>query len=150
MKIFRNVIRQFASIMPFPKPPELVNEWDYLYERSIGCVGILKDWLTRALARALRRNAQTIEHEDLRKTALSISKVRQLLTECLEGEMKFQETEDDLKQLRINMGLDEMGMDEQSRGGKSTSKRSTPPRRKQRPGTRNPKRDKVGIANVAG
>ena len=28
---------------------DLANIWDFLYERSLGCIGILKDWLMQAL-----------------------------------------------------------------------------------------------------
>ena len=31
----------------------LLQHWPYFYERSIGCVGMLKDWLVRAIAAAL-------------------------------------------------------------------------------------------------
>jgi energy-coupling factor transporter ATP-binding protein EcfA2 len=141
---FRNVIRQFARIMPFPESPDLVQEWDYLYERSIGCVGILKDWLTRALAKALRQKAQTITHDDLKKTQMDISKLNQLLTECIEGELYLQESEDDRNKLRIRMGLDKQG------GVKdSAPKPPKPSKKKQKPGSRNPTRDKVGTKNAA-
>ncbi len=143
MVAFRNVIRQFSKVMPFPEPPDLVQQWDYLYERSIGCVGILKDWLTFALGHALRRNAKTLEHSDLKKTQMALSKLNQLVTECIEGELYLQETEDDRKQLRIRMGLDKP-----LEAASSTPKPPKSLKEKKKPGNRNPKRDRTGDQSV--
>jgi hypothetical protein len=40
---FINCLWTFQQHLPLPKTPELVDQWDYFYERSIGCVGVLKD-----------------------------------------------------------------------------------------------------------
>ena len=52
---FISVLRSFAQQLPLSDPPDLANDWEFLYERSIGCVGVLKQWLVRALSAALRR-----------------------------------------------------------------------------------------------
>ena len=49
---FINCLWTFQQHLPSSKTPELVNQWDYFYERSIGCVGVLKDCWTGALALA--------------------------------------------------------------------------------------------------
>jgi hypothetical protein len=41
-KAFRTVLGTFEQQLPVREPPDLVKEWEYLYERSVGCVGILK------------------------------------------------------------------------------------------------------------
>ena len=64
---FINCLWTFQQHLPLPKTPELVNQWDYFYERSIGCVGVLKDWLTGALALALENGAQTLTSRDLER-----------------------------------------------------------------------------------
>jgi energy-coupling factor transporter ATP-binding protein EcfA2 len=71
-KAFRTVLRSFEQQLPLSNPPALLNEWEYLYERSIGCVGILKDWLIRTLVSASRRNADTLRRKDLEAHALSV------------------------------------------------------------------------------
>jgi hypothetical protein len=38
----------------------LMQHWFYFYERSIGCVGVLKDWLIRAVAAALQDGCDTL------------------------------------------------------------------------------------------
>ena len=40
---FVNTVHSFAQRLPFPGSPDLAADWDYLYERSVGCVGVLKD-----------------------------------------------------------------------------------------------------------
>ena len=49
---FQRVLKSFGEKMTLEKAPELENHWEYFYERSIGCVGILKDWLTQAYRKA--------------------------------------------------------------------------------------------------
>lgn len=38
----------------------LMLHWSYFYERSIGCVGVLKDWLVRSTAAALHDGSNTL------------------------------------------------------------------------------------------
>jgi hypothetical protein len=52
---FINALYTFQDRIPLTEKPDLVSKWDYFYERSIGCVGVLKDWLTRSLALVLYR-----------------------------------------------------------------------------------------------
>jgi hypothetical protein len=42
---FINCLQTFQKHLPLAMTPELVKEWDYFYERCIGCIGVLKDWL---------------------------------------------------------------------------------------------------------
>ena len=49
---FQRVLKSFGEKMTLEKAPELEIHWEYFYERSIGCVGILKDWLTQAYRKA--------------------------------------------------------------------------------------------------
>ena len=40
-EIFINVVHSFQKKLPLKEPPDLVQHWDFLYERSLGCVGVL-------------------------------------------------------------------------------------------------------------
>src|SRR5260370_39657386 len=93
--------------MPFAQPPDLTNSWEYLYERSIGCVGILKDWLARSLATAMRCSASTLTLKHLEKRALSVSQCDRLIEEAARGESQLHENADALGQLRLRLGLPE-------------------------------------------
>jgi len=50
---FQATIQAFQRNMPFPDEPSLLEHWEYLYERSVGCVGNLRNWLLAAYAQAL-------------------------------------------------------------------------------------------------
>lgn len=43
---------RFRDTSLWRKQPDLLPVWDLLYERSVGCIGILKEWLDRALIAA--------------------------------------------------------------------------------------------------
>jgi archaellum biogenesis ATPase FlaH len=60
IKAFKNVLWSFQRHLPLSEEPDLVGDWDYFYERSVGCVGVLKDWITRALAKALKDGGKTL------------------------------------------------------------------------------------------
>ena len=76
--------------MTLEKAPELEIHWEYFYERSIGCVGILKDWLTQAYRQALHESASTLKEHHWLPYAPSISKCIQIAAEAIEGEKAFQ------------------------------------------------------------
>jgi hypothetical protein len=44
-----NVLLTFQCQMSLAECPNFVAHWEYCYERSLGCVGVLKNGLTRAL-----------------------------------------------------------------------------------------------------
>src|SRR5271157_2323424 len=83
-QVFVNILQSFARHLPLPEPPDLAAEWEFLYERSIGCVGILKPWLTRTLHSVLRRGEATISRRDLEAHALSVSQCEKILSETNE------------------------------------------------------------------
>ncbi|MCI0413571.1 ATP-binding protein [bacterium] len=75
LRVFANVIYSFQRKMPVPTEPNLIEHRQFLYERSLGCVGILKDWLMRSLNRAYRNGGKTITLKDLEATVI-LSKER--------------------------------------------------------------------------
>jgi len=58
LRIFKNVVLTFQERLPMDEQPDLVSLWDLLYERSVGCIGILKEWLDRALIAALKEGCR--------------------------------------------------------------------------------------------
>ncbi|BAZ47244.1 ATPase (plasmid) [Chondrocystis sp. NIES-4102] len=64
--------------MALDRPPELETHWEHFYERSIGCVGILKDWLTQAYRKALDENASSLTEQHWQSYAPSVSKCLQM------------------------------------------------------------------------
>ena len=145
-QIFLGVLRSFEQNLPLHEAPDLLNNWDYLYERSLGCVGVLKEWLNRALAATARQNGRTLTRETLEDCALSISQCDRMLAEIMEGERQLTERREQIANLRARLGLgtrtsEEMPVTLAPLPTTGVASR----KRKLAPGKRRPVRDTVGI-----
>ena len=139
VRAFKSVLWSFQHNLPLEEEPDLLQQWKYCYERSIGCVGVLKDWLTRALAEAIERGEKTLGQSLLEQHALSVDRCTQMVTEAAAGEAALTEDDQAAYRLRVRLGL-EVGPAEQQ----EQARRSEPsPRRRLRVGQRNPTRDPV-------
>lgn len=69
--------------------PELMQHWLYFYERSIGCVGVLKDWLIRTVAAALHDGHDTLSLEQFHEHTLSLAQCERMALDTTEGEQKL-------------------------------------------------------------
>jgi hypothetical protein len=136
---FAKILQTFGEQMPLLEPPDLVRHWEYLYERSIGCVGILKDWLVKGLSLAIRQSTPTLTLEHLQKHALSVAQCDRLIEEAARGESQFREDADALGRLRLRLGFPEP-----ARSTETPAAAEADRPRQQRPGERYPKRDPVG------
>lgn len=136
-QIFINIVETFEKELPFSESSKLVNDWDFLYERSLGCIGILKQWLVRAATAALQKGSRSLTHSALESQALCMAQCEQMYTEAADGELKLEERTDAVMRYRSKLGLTEHGP------VKVTS--SSPSRfRFRRPGQRLPGRDAIG------
>jgi hypothetical protein len=142
-RAFINVLATFQIQMPLAEAPDLIGDWDYFFERSIGCVGVLKDWLTRSLALALQEGSEKLLRRHLEKRALSTAQCSQMLAEVVDGERRLIESEDARVRLRTHLGL-ESAQEVRT----SSAVESQPPvtrRRSRRVGNRRPVRDAIGV-----
>jgi len=99
-QIFRSVLWALQRQMPMEEEPLLVERhWEFLYARSIGCIGLLKMHLNQALNLALSEGARTVTEIHLRKTAPSDVRVQLALRTALESEAEFVEAENADEQL---------------------------------------------------
>jgi hypothetical protein len=141
-QVFRNVLLTFQRQLPFTEAEtDLMAIWEFLYERSVGCVGILKEWLMRACVRAIKHGTVRLSPEHLERTALSISQCEKILAESREGETRLNDHADARMRLRTLLGIDP-----QSRGSVHSDLGRTPlPRNRKRgsPGKRAPSRDPI-------
>jgi hypothetical protein len=81
---------------------------ELLYERSIGCVGIVKDWLTLAYRAALKAGGATITAEHLEQTAPAADKAWRQLEEANLGERRLSARTEARSRLRVALGLEEV------------------------------------------
>ena len=85
--------------------PDLVLQSEYFYERSVGCVGVLKDWLTRALATVLEGGQETITMAVLEQQALPMRKLLSMAREVREGEETLAANNNSRAELRSLLGI---------------------------------------------
>ena len=103
--LFSNVVRAFQRHLPLAEEPDLLGQVEYLYQHSLGCVGVLKDWLGRALNVALNEDAPTLTKAHLRKRALTSAQCRRMLSDAREGEAKLTDDELETTRLREELGM---------------------------------------------
>lgn len=139
LEIFINILWTFQEHLPLLQTPDLLNNWQYFYERSLGCVGILKEWLNRALADAIEDNCNTLSLNYLKQRALSIAQCKTMIQSILEGEKQLEETEQEAQVLQ-----DILGLNSQTINSLNISEIGSSKKRKKSVGHRNPVRDKVG------
>jgi len=141
-QVFQSVVWALQRQLPVEKEPPLLDHWEFLYARSIGCIGLLKMHLNRALNLALVEKAKTVTLTHLRKTALSETRVELALRNALESEAELAVSEGADERLLTLLGL---------RGGRESQSPKTQeeehgskPKIQGRRGTRAPGRDAIG------
>src|SRR5207245_5619928 len=121
--------------------------WEMLYARSIGCIGLLKLHLIRALALALTENARTITEMHLKVTATPEDRVKEMLNAALAGEEDLTEPDGADERLLELLGLRERATGPpRARASSETRKdQPVPASGDRKPGDRNPGRDGIGL-----
>jgi len=143
---FKSALLTFQKHLPLNEEPNLLARWDYFYERSLGCVGILKDWLARALGETLDQGSSRLTDKHVEMYAPSLSQCHKLLSDAIAGEKKLTDKKESLHELRVRLGL--IGCDQERQSDQATLKLRKPvqrahPRTKGRRGRRRAKRDPV-------
>ncbi len=132
MLAFKRILLTFQRHLPLVGEPDLVVQAEYFYERSVGCVGVLKDWLTRALAVAIEDGQGTLTQTVLERQALPTRKLLRMAREIREGEEALVANSRTQTELRSLLGMSTESI-EQNASGSS-----------RKVGKRNPVRDLVG------
>jgi AAA domain len=71
----------------------VTDHWLYFYECSVGCIGVLKDWLLRAVSAALDDGATRLSLDCVQDHALPVDIYRQMALDAYEGEQRLNHTE---------------------------------------------------------
>lgn len=140
LRIFKNVVLTFAEHLPLDEPPDLMAFWDFLYERSVGCVGILKEWLDRALIATLQESCTTMALRHLEATALTAAQCEKIAIEAHEGETQLSSSDHVQSRLRGVLGLPD-------NSGAFQAQQPLPRIARKSVGRRKPKRDPVGLGS---
>lgn len=92
---FRRVLFAFESYFDLPEKVSLVPDWEQYFIRSIGCVGILKDWLCRVYEKALDGDLKTFDIKFALSAANTNKELITITKEAQAGELKMQDASDD-------------------------------------------------------
>jgi GTPase SAR1 family protein len=111
LRSFRGIIQTFQRHLPLIEEPDLLSHWEFCYERSVGCVGILKDWLARSLTAAMSEGSKTMTVRHLETCAWSLDQCMVMLKEAREGEQQL-EPRTNYSVLRMALGLDSPAVQE--------------------------------------
>ena len=129
---WRSVVATFAAHLP-ESAIDLTRRWEELYEGSLGCVGVLKPWLTKALTQAVSRG-ESLRVTHLRATAMPTATLRVMAQAALEGEARVAASDDEVTRLRALLALP------------AAAAPASPVPQRRRPGERRPVRDPVAAA----
>ncbi len=140
MSDFQNVILTFQRHLPLAQEPDLLQHTSYLYESSVGCVGVLKSWLLKSLALALKSKRQILTLKHLEQCAIPTRKLLQFAREIKEGEAALAGKEAEAAELRALLGISSFS----AASSKRKSVNGSQKKRKRRVGQRKPVRDTVG------
>jgi hypothetical protein len=143
-RAFQSVLLTFQRHLPLPTEPDLVGRAEYLYEHSVGCIGVLKSWLVRALAGALEEGASSLTPHHLERQADPTRKRLSLAREIHEGEAALCEGDTDQGEVRRLLGLASAPVLGGGNGSGRTPRRESGSSRPM--GQRRPVRDPVGEA----
>lgn len=146
MKSFRDVIGNFQIHLPFPQPVLLTPHLNFLMQYSLGCVGVLKEWLLRELQTAVEESAKSLTIEHLEATRLSDREWISLASEIKEAENSMIISQDEIVGLQEGLGFNgSPAKKELPNLGASDAVTPTQKKKGNRyPGRRKPKRDPVG------
>ncbi|MBD2447391.1 AAA family ATPase [Nostoc sp. FACHB-152] len=157
IEMWQSVVWSFQQNIPTDEDTDFTSHWEYLYERSLGCVGILKNWTSLALKDALNENAKAVTLKHLERRALSVGQCQNILKTIKQGEARYAEIEGNVDGLRQALSL------KSKPKSRASSKSDTPhqeqPEKQQGTtqsnkgrkgvGQRNPQRDEVGMTKNA-
>ncbi len=141
---FRNVVFTLQRHLPLPDESDLLPHIEYCYERSIGCVGLVKDWLTRALALAINQGADAVSLKMLQKTAWPLDQSERMAREAVDGESDVLEREEIRHRLRQMLQLGGSPSAPATARANPLATHACP-----RVGQRRPVRDPIGVAGQA-
>ncbi len=141
-QVFQSVVWALQRQLPVEKEPPLLDHWEFLYARSIGCIGWLKMHLNRALNLALAEKAKTVTLAHLRQTAPSETRVELALLNALESEAELTESEGADERLLTLLGL--RGAQKSPSSKTQEEEHESSPKKQGRRGTRSPGRDTTG------
>lgn len=147
---FEEALQALLGAIEIDQEPGLAEHVDAFHMKSLGCIGILKDWLDRALVAALAESDDEprLTRAILKATALPNSQIARLAQEAKAGELKLIQGDDSELAKELDLAYTP-SLDIPAPEARVLEPGApTPRRRTGRAGLRGPSRDPVGVAHV--
>src|SRR5260370_40347124 len=119
-----------------------MEHWPLCYRGCLGCVGVLKEWLVRTVAAALRKGDPRLTLDRVREHELVEARLAEMATDIVAGEQQVELTGGSREQLHSLLQMDSEAVPSPANVAEASSAR--PRRTSTRPGTPQLKRDAVG------
>ncbi|MDA8253005.1 MAG: AAA family ATPase [Rhodospirillales bacterium] len=136
---FSSLVATFTRELPLEQAPDFLNDdaLEYIYTKTAGCVGILKDWFARCLEQAIKNGDKTFTIDDTAQYALCNKALRTIIVEAMTGERKLEDEAIENISVLLHGGLPKVSTEQIDQESKRLKNR--------RPvGERLPVRDPVG------
>lgn len=104
---FRSVLQTFQTLLPLNRQPDLVDDWEYYYSRSLGLIGVLKTWLDRSLVKTLETENQRWTKKITDAESIKLKDLNKLYDKLDETEKQFVDDDVDEDLFRRKIGLDQ-------------------------------------------
>jgi hypothetical protein len=140
---FQQVLLAFQKHLPFPTEPDLLTHWTYFFAGSLGCVGILKDWLYQASGAAFDEGTNTLTRDMCEPWQQPSDVLVDMLQRITSGETHFKTRHSQIE-LHSLLGLPDCAAPLQVELT-DADHQPTPARQ---PGRRLPTRDRIGHVNL--
>lgn len=135
VKIYAQIIKTIANKYDVPISGGVINNILYLYNHSIGCVGILVSWITQATEIAIKSNSKTLNIEHFKKTRLNNIQLSSIFNETISFEIEHDDESDFNPQSFM--------MPQAAQEDEETERKKNRLIKKLNPGTRKPHRDPI-------
>lgn len=147
LSYFQSAVLAFQRNMPFRNEPDILVHSEFLYGRSVGCIGTLYEWLLAAYSLALDEEADTLTLKHLKDTAPQGARRAAKMNDSITGDearffKEFGEDEDEPPSLKGKGKRNKSVV-----GGAAGHQTNSPERKRNRRGKawhRKPGRDKTG------
>jgi hypothetical protein len=96
-RVFANVVNALLKRLPDgTNHPDVKANLQFFYLRTLGCVGILKEWIARAFAKQLANGDSALTLRHLQLTRLTANQIATINQEVIDGEVRYGEGSDEL------------------------------------------------------
>lgn len=159
-KDFKEILYNVQCHIPHRKCVDLVMHYEFFYELSMGCIGILHNWVLNTLAAVYTMDKQKITLKDFEENTHPPTVLLQIAQEIKDVRQELVPPQDWRKELRSRLGLkpepnfkpeiqfDGLAQAELAPGDGMDKEKKPPKQKKLKPGESKPRRDTVGIPHT--